>query len=245
MWRGWYKAGLDVLFPPACIACEQPVEHGAAVLLCCRCMESVHYIQSPLCLCCGKEFVQNSGSDRICGACLAKTFPFKGARALVLYAPPVSTLIHKLKYNGDTSVLLILSELAKWFDFTFFEDCEAIVPVPLHKRRLKARGLNQSLLLAQIFFPGASSNIFTDALVRIRDTQPQTGLGKDAREKNLHAAFAVKKQIIVRGKRICLVDDVLTTGTTINECCKTLLKAGVKEVKVLTMSRVAEPFMDK
>ncbi len=179
----------------------------------------------------------------MCWSCLTGIPPFSGARALTLYTPPVSVLLHRLKYNGDTISLQILSELAKQFDFTFFKECDCVIPVPLHRRRLQARGLNQSLLLARIFFPDTSALIIPDVLVRVRDTRPQTGLGHAARKGNLHSAFAVKKQVDVRGRKICLVDDVLTTGTTVEECCETLLMAGAAEVKVVTMARVATQFV--
>ncbi len=242
-YHGWYKACLDVLFPPACVVCRQPMACGAAAFLCSSCVQSVHYIQSPLCICCGKEFLPNAGGDRLCGLCLTRMPPFGGARALTLYTPPVSTLLHRLKYNGDAIALQILSELAKRFDFTFFRECDCIIPVPLHRRRLQVRGLNQSLLLARVFFPDASALIVPDVLVRVRDTRPQTGLGHAERKGNLRSAFAVKKRIDVRGRKICLVDDVLTTGTTVEECCKILLMAGAAEVKVVTMARVAAQFV--
>ena len=121
----------------------------------------------------------------------------------------------------------------------FRPDVDRIVPVPLFPGRLKKRGLNQSLLLARIFFPEAGEALLVDTLIRMRDTPPQTTLDGVARRKNLHAAFAVNHPEAVCGRRIFLVDDVLTTGTTVTECGKALLAAGATEIRVVTVARVA------
>ncbi len=245
MLSDWYKTCLDLLFPAVCVICMTSVDGASPLHLCSKCLASVNYIQSPLCNCCGKAFTADTGEDRLCSDCLIRKPLYTGARSLVYYTPPVSTLIHKLKYNGTHYSLQILSELSKRFDFAFFEDCEIIIPVPLHRRRLQKRGFNQSLLFARMFFPDTAADIVPGVLVRVRDTIPQTSLVRADRLKNLKHAFAIKNQADVRERRICLVDDVLTTGTTINECCKALIQAGSKEIKVLTMARVAVSFFEK
>ncbi len=121
----------------------------------------------------------------------------------------------------------------------FQPETDRVVPVPLFPARLKKRGLNQSLLLARIFFPAAGATLLVDALIRTRNTPPQTTLDGGARRKNLRAAFAVSRPEAVCGHRIFLVDDVLTTGTTVSECTKALLGAGAAEVRVVTVARVA------
>ncbi len=234
----WYRACLDVLFPPVCVVCGASVI-GGSLLLCGPCKAEVQYIQSPHCTCCGKEFPKSGGKDHLCGQCLQKTPSFFGARAIALYSPPVSVLLQRLKYNYDSTCLQILSELAKRFDLTFFEDCECVFPVPLHRKRLQARGFNQSLLLARLFFPEIPSRIVPDMLIKTSETLPQTDLEGAERRVNLRFAFSLKEQLYVRDKKVCVVDDVLTTGATVEECSKTLLMAGAKQVKVLTMARVS------
>lgn len=176
----------------------------------------------------------------MCGSCLRLPPPYILARAVAVYAPPVNTLLHRLKYGTDRTVLSTLSHLASPFDCSPFSSCDLIVPVPLHVNRLRRRGLNQSLLLSHVFFPKKSDSIHPEVLVRTRDTMPQTGLGGKERRKNLRAAFAVARRTDIVDRTVCLVDDVFTTGATVRECAATLLRAGAKEVKVLTMVRAVE-----
>lgn len=234
-----------MLFPPACVVCRSPMACGADFFLCSNCFSQVEFLVSPFCRICGVPFDKQSGGDHLCGACLRKKPSYFGARAVTLYSPPVSILMQRLKYSGDTSTIKILSELAKWINFRFFSNCDLTFPIPLHCRRLRSRGLNQSLHLARIFFPNSTPIIIPDGLIRIRATRSQTGLTAFERGRNLRGAFRVKNQLLVRDKKICLVDDVLTTGSTAEECSKTLLKNGAAEVKVLTMARVAKPVQQK
>ena len=213
---------------------------SGSLSLCDGCMAEVRYLRSPLCVRCGALFAAGNGDDHLCGTCLRRPPPFVLARAIVLYAPPVSTLLQRLKYGGDRTVLSTLSHLAVPFDFTPFASCDLILPVPLHRKRLRQRGLNQSLLLSHGFFPQNAKAIHPDILVRTRDTVPQTSLGGKERRKNLRSAFAVTRKIDICGKSVCLVDDVLTTGATAIECAVTLIREGAKEIKVLTMARAVE-----
>jgi ComF family protein len=234
----WLQPFLDLLFPVACASCRR-ISSGS-LSLCDSCMDEVRYLRSPLCVRCGTLFGDGNGGDHICGDCLRRPPPFILARAVTHYAPPVSTLLHLLKYRTDRTVLSTLSHIAVPFDFAPFASCDLIVPVPLHLRRLRERGLNQSLLLAHIFFSRQAEAIHPEILVRTRDTVPQTGLGGKERRKNLRAAFAVIQDADINGKGVCLVDDVLTTGATVIECASALMRAGAKEVKVLTMARAVE-----
>lgn len=237
-WNFWQQLFLDLFFPPVCASCLKPV--SGSVSLCDVCAMDIRYLHSPLCLRCGTSFSSGDSGDHFCGSCLGKPPTFSLARGIVLYAPPVSHLLHRLKYGADRTVLSALSQMAVQFDFTVFSSCDLIIPVPLHPRRLRERGLNQSLVLAHIFFPLKAKIIYPEILIRIRDTVPQTGLNGKERRRNLQAAFAVRRKEDIVGKGICLVDDVFTTGTTVHECSRTLLRAGAKEVKVLTMARVEE-----
>ena len=234
----WLQLFLDLLFPSVCVSCRKP--SSGSLCLCDSCRAEVRYLRSPLCVRCGALFVDGNGGDHLCGNCLRRSPPFLLARAVARYAPPVSTLLHRLKYRTDRTVLSTLSQIAVQFDFTPFASCDLIVPVPLHLKRLRKRGLNQSLLLTRLFFPGKETAIHPEVLVRIRDTVPQTRLGGKERRRNLRAAFAVNQEADIKGKSICLVDDVLTTGATVNECAGILMRAGAKEVKVLTMARAVE-----
>lgn len=133
----------------------------------------------------------------------------------------------------------VLPELAAGFDLLAFADCRWIVPVPLHRQRLRRRGLNQAAILAAHFFADRRKDILFDGLVRVRNTLPQAGLDGVARRKNLRGAFQVTKAQQIDGAVVCLVDDVFTTGTTAGECSRALCAAGAETVKVLTLARVA------
>jgi ComF family protein len=150
----------------------------------------------------------------------------------------VNTLLHRLKYNADTTVLPALATVISPFNENMHLTCDIIVPVPLHRKRLRLRGLNQALYLARLFFPEKHDLICCSALKRGKYTEPQTGLDGRERRRNLRGAFALSDAALIRGKHVCLVDDVYTTGTTLNECSKVLRKAGASKITVLTLARV-------
>lgn len=240
-WKEWAGGCVELIFPCRCSCCR--VGHPPkGQVICSPCLSMIHYLQSPLCSCCGQEFPDSSGSDHLCGFCLRQQPVYTWARAVVRYEDPVSHLLHRLKYVADTSTLPALAHVIEPFVHDLAQEfqpaTDRIIPVPLFPARLKKRGLNQSLLLARIFFPQAGDALLVDAMIRTRDTTPQTALNGDARRKNLKAAFAVRHTAAVCGRRIFLVDDVLTTGTTVIECSKALIDAGAVEVFVVTIARV-------
>ena len=147
-------------------------------------------------------------------------------------------LIHNLKYKNDTTVTPALLKIVRRFDFSPFTACDLIVPVPLHYVKLKKRGFNQSLLLSQLFFKMLNVPIQPFALQKYAETKAQTGLDLSLRIKNIQDVFCVKNPDIIVNKKICLVDDVFTTGSTVAECSRVLLTAGASEVRVLSFARV-------
>ena len=235
-WAGLFT---ELLFPPRCSSCGVTAEQVSSCL-CSTCFSKIPYVCSPLCVVCGKNFLATQTTDHICGQCIHQTPPFTMARAVTYYEEPVRTLLHKLKYSFDTSTVEPLLKIVQGFDFSAFESCDVFVPVPLFPVKLKQRGLNQALLLAKIFFPCKSERIFADVLVKSRQTASQTELDRLGRRKNLKRAFDVKRPEIIKNKKVCLVDDIYTTGTTVTECAITLVRAGAAEVMVLTLMRVRE-----
>lgn len=235
----WLKGFVDLLFPSVCPVC------GTGLLpdghtLCSFCLQDVSLIRSPLCTACGREMIDSTGADHLCGRCLRKSPPYSSARGVAHYQEPVSGLLHRLKYQGETSVLPALLEIVGQLPSFPLQEGDRIVPVPLHVSRLRHRGFNQALLIAYLLFPNRKDLILVDTLIRGRHTIPQTGLDGGARRKNLHKAFTVRFPERVRRKKIVLVDDVFTTGTTVSECSKMLLRAGASEVRVVTLARVRE-----
>jgi ComF family protein len=242
-WRAWGRGCVELIFPARCCFCRVSLIPRGEVV-CPECLALIHYLHSPLCSCCGRELPDSSGGDHLCGSCLRKPPVYAWARAVVSYASPVSHLLHRLKYASDTralpALIQVLAPFSEVLRQEFQRETDRVVPVPLFSTRLKKRGLNQSLLLARIFFPQAGDTLLADVLIRTRNTPPQTTLDGVARRKNLRAAFAVSNPLAIRGRRIFLVDDVLTTGTTVTECARALLTAGAREIWVVTVARVAD-----
>jgi ComF family protein len=187
------------------------------------------------------EVFEADGDNPLCGECLKNPPPYSIARSVVRYERQVQQLVHKLKYGSDLSVIPGLSELIKNYDMAEFADIDCIVVVPLHLRRLRRRGLNQAVVLARLFFADRLALLNQDWLVRTRNTLPQTELGKAARKKNLRGVFQARAISDFQGARVCLVDDVFTTGTTVTECSRVIMKSGAAQVKVITLARVIVP----
>lgn len=234
----WLKAFVDLLFPPVCILCGVATVRNDPECLCGRCWLQIEYVQPPLCACCGGMLSGNPGHNHLCGPCRRNPPYFSLARSSIRYDQPVGRLLHRLKYHGDTTVLPALRRIIAHWPAELPGDFDLIVPVPLYVSRLRRRGFNQAEILAREYFPDRKKDIRSDLLRRRRDTGAQTSLSGAARRNNLRSAFQADDGGGVRGKRICLVDDVYTTGTTVNECAKALLDGGADEVRVLTLARV-------
>lgn len=241
--KRFFQALIDLLLPSFCLACEKPLGPAPELLFCLECLEKIHCIQSPLCPCCGRVYRKAAGGDHHCGACLARPHHFNVARALFLYEEPVKEVIHRFKYQGKTVCLPSFANFARTMlpGLAELEGADWILPVPLHPTRLRERGFNQSLLLARAFFP-KDRRISLDLLIRSRPTEPQTSFNGAARRTNLKNAFTVTGPQRIAKKKILLIDDVFTTGTTVNECARVLKKAGASEVVVLTLARVKEDY---
>jgi ComF family protein len=232
----WLDACKDLLFPPCCLSCERRLDSSLPPLFCPECAGRLPFIVSPHCRTCGEPFP--TGSDHLCGKCLSRTLPFDYARSLFFYEPPISTLLLALKFHGELTALSSLGQLMGHpSSVADFADPDLLLPVPLHLGRLRQRGFNQALLLARACFPLWTDRLTPDLLVRNRATPPQTGLSGKERRRNLNNAFQLRRPEQVRGKRILLVDDVLTTGSTVDECSRVLRAAGALRVEVFTVAR--------
>ena len=230
---------LDLLFPPRCHICDIQMAVQRQSCICADCFTQLDYIQSPLCIRCGSQFEIFSGAkDRYCSDCLQDMPSFDTARSLLRYRSPLPGLLHRLKYRADSSVIgaieAILAYNAKIWEQ---QKCELIIPVPLHAKRLRQRGFNQSQLLARLAFSGFQEKIAINLLLRAKNTTSQTGLSGLERRRNLKDAFFVTSTNMVKGRSVWLVDDVFTTGTTVSECSKILKKNGASEVHVWTLAR--------
>jgi ComF family protein len=222
-------------------------ERVMRVRLCPACLAGFAPAVSPLCSQCGVVFTSKEGVDHLCGECLAQPKHFFRARAVGIYSGPIMALIQGLKFKGITALARPFSSLL----FEVFErdwepdGIDLVLPVPLHGKRMRSRGYNQAWLLIRdwpervrkAYGADCGIRVRHGILVRNRPTDPQTGLKKDQRDANLKGAFSVTDPASIAGKRILLVDDVVTTGATVNECARVLLAAGAGQVEVLAAAR--------
>jgi ComF family protein len=198
----------------------------------------LQFIEAPFCKTCGIPFSFGIEEGALCAACMEREPAFDGARAAVVYNDASRQLVLGFKY-GDR--LHAIHTFVPWMircGRDLIDAADIIIPVPLHHKRLRARMFNQSALLAQEIGKRVQKTYIPDALRRIRPTLPQKGLSAKERLKNVQGAFAVNGNVSLRNKNILLVDDVFTSGATLNECAKVLKEAGADRINVLTIAKV-------
>ncbi len=216
--------------------------------LCPCCIEDFTPLRSPYCSRCGEPFKSRHSGDHLCGDCITRKKHFLSARAFAVYDGAILKLIHAYKYKGRTRLakplaMLLYDTFVRHFSNS---DIDTALAVPLHSKRLRKRGFNQALLMIrhlQSILQNTNRTgepkitLGTEALVRSKDTLTQTGLERSRRIKNMKNAFAVKSFKQVAGKNVLLVDDVYTTGSTVEECARVLDNAGASGIYVLTLAR--------
>ncbi|MFO1243541.1 MAG: ComF family protein [Rickettsiales bacterium] len=226
---------LDIIYPPRCVACRQEV--SAAHSLCTSCFSSIRMISDPSCACCGEPFDFAVEKGALCGRCLSDEMPYDRACSVMIYDDASRRMITRFKYSDRTHLAVILSQLMSVRGHELLSTCDVIAPVPLHWRRHLARRYNQSYLLARLLAQKSGKPVMKGLMRRVRHTSQQTGLSRSERERNVRGAFKVSPRAAVKDKSILLVDDVLTTGATIESCARALKKAGAGKVLVLTAAR--------
>jgi ComF family protein len=199
---------------------------------CTSCWSSIRRYSGPSCRICGVPFI--SEYAEICAECLREAPSFSRAESFGLYEKVLAMAINIYKFHGIRRLHTPLGKLLLEIDVTAMD---AIIPVPLGIKGLRERGFNQSLLLSKVISENAKLPLVMDGLMKIRDTHPQVGLSAKERARNLKGAFIAKKDF--REKKLLLVDDVMTTGATANECARQLFKAGAEDVAVLTLARAS------
>jgi ComF family protein len=233
------KPVLELLFPSVCHLCKEFIPDAGEVLLCQACLAKAPPLLSPKCSCCGDPFESQFGDDHLCGSCITDPPPFVAARSALLFEGSTRELIHQFKYGKRVLLRRPLGLLAAAYLANFAGNFGAglILPVPLHSKRLRQRGFNQAILLGEIFSQKWGVPLSRNNLRRIRWTEPQVNLGAAERAANVKGAFALNNPEEIRGRKIILVDDVYTTGSTVKECCHVLLKGGAAEIAVLTVAK--------
>jgi ComF family protein len=236
------RGALDLLYPPLCIGCRARV--GEPGSLCAECWQSIDFLDGAACQCCGLPFELDPGSETLCAACLADPPSFDRARAVMRYDDKSRGPILALKHADR---LDLIPGFALWLDRagrTLLSESDVIVPVPLHWGRLWRRRYNQAAELARRLGVLAAKPVEPMALRRIRATPSQGAMpSAKARRRNMRGAFQVppERQSAVEGRTVLLVDDVLTTGATVDDCARALKRVGVEKVSVLALARVVRP----
>ncbi len=235
------RIALNALLPPRCLACGAGV--AATGSLCAACWGDLTFLAPPHCAACGFPFDYDLGAGALCAACSREPPAYDRARAVLRYDETSRGLLLRFKHGDRTEGAPAYGQWLSRAGAELVESAEAILPVPLHRWRLFSRRYNQSALLAQALGRASGLPVLPDALRRTRNTPSQGRLSIAARRRNVSGAFAVPSQARARleGRRVLLVDDVLTTGATVEACARSLKRAGAAGVDVLTLARVVRP----
>lgn len=247
--KNYWLAFLNLFYPNRCLSCKKELAYNETFHLCSLCSNSIQQVSEPVCVRCG---VHLPFGGMHCFFCRKEKRYFTFVRSAGNFTGALREMVHQLKYSGKD---YLSKELARvlldgWKRYPELKDAEMVIPVPLHPSALRERGYNQAELLARSFVsllqetPSLhplrdGERIVKNVLVRKKKTQSQTLLNREERNLNVTDAFAVQEQEVhkIKGKIVLLIDDVCTTGATLNECAKVLKKAGAKRVSGLTLAR--------
>ncbi|WP_082540496.1 ComF family protein [Bosea sp. Leaf344] len=231
-------AAIGVVYPPSCIACHAAT--GQAQALCPRCWSGIAFIERPLCERLGTPFPVDLGAGLLSPAAMADPPVFQRARAVCRFEGTARDLVHRLKYGDRLDLALTLGRMMVPAGAELLAQADLIVPIPLHRTRLWRRRFNQAAALADVVARLSRLPCSPFALERRKRTRQQVGLTRTQRAENLQGAFIVprSRRPLVEGRAVLLVDDVLTTGATVNAAARALLRAGATRVDCLTFARV-------
>lgn len=244
---------LDVIFPPVCILCGRRLSSSGGITACSDCWAKAREIVGPLCKKCGIPVLsqdrEGSGFTYICGICRQREWHYDLARSVYIFDGPVKAAIHLMKYQGHflmgrwlgNKMTQIIAEGDYYKEKDKTTEC-MIIPVPLSPERLRQREFNQSDVLACSVGRALDLPVYSGLLERLNGDRPQVGLTTKERWSNVRGRFLVSSPERVINKRIILVDDVMTTGATVNECSRTLKQKGASAVDVWTLARAAQQF---
>jgi ComF family protein len=229
---------LDAILPPRCPGCGVIIDAPAAV--CGVCWSNIAFIVEPLCQRCGRPFEFNVADQSVCGRCLADPPVYGRARAVVLYDDASRGLLLRFKHGDGLHLTPLFGTWLSRAGSELLAEADLMVPVPLHRTRLFARRYNQATVLALEIGRRADLPVDVLGLIRARRTPSQGTRTRAARERNVRGAFKVTPALAanIKDRRVLLIDDVLTSGATVNACARVLTRAGASGVDVLTIARV-------
>jgi ComF family protein len=238
IFRSAARTMLDLTLPPTCLACRKPV--GSVGGLCPVCWRQIGFIERPYCERLGTPFPNDTGGPLLSPAAIVEPPAFERARAAARYSDVARDLVHLLKYGDRLDLARPLGNWMARAGAELLADADALVPVPLHWMRLWQRRFNQSAMLARAISALSGVPVSDHILARAKATVPQVGLARSERARNVQGAFAVPRaaRIDVKGRKLVVIDDVLTSGATVSACANVLRRAGASRVDVLVLARV-------
>ena len=227
---------INFILPPVCPMCNCPVDETN--MLCAHCFKELHFITNPYCQKCGKPFEFDIKGDNVCAACLRQEPPYRKARSVLVYNEGAKKIILPFKHADRTDLTGLLCQFFLKEYRNMITEADVIIPVPLHITRLFLRRYNQAALLAHRLAKISYRRYEPNVLKRVRATPSQGHMNAKERKQNVHKAFVISNPQNIVHKKVLLIDDVMTTGATVEECTKILLNAGAVYVDVLTLCRV-------
>jgi ComF family protein len=238
-WTHAARLALDIALPTLCVACREPVD-GEGV--CASCWAKLSFIAPPYCPRLGIPFVYDPGPELLSMEAIANPPAYQRARAAVRYDEVARTLVHALKYQDRTDLAPAMGRWMARAGRELLETADLLVPVPLHWRRAWHRRYNQSGALARVIERQSGVKLKGELLRRVRATEQQVGLSRSQRASNVQGAFGVSadQRSEIQGRRVILIDDVLTSGATVDACARALLRAKAAQVDVLVFARVVD-----
>ena len=238
--RVWTRAGraaLDTLYPPICLACRAATSEAGA--LCSSCWRAMRFIERPFCDRLGTPFEHDLGEGLLSPQAVTDPPVFQRARAVARFEDgPARRLVHRLKYSDRGELAAPMGAWMARAGADVLAEADAITPVPLHARRLWTRRFNQAAALGRVIARRAGKPFEPALLHQVKATRSQAGLSREQRVQNMQGAFRAAPAASVQGRRIALVDDVLTSGATANAAARALLRAGAAQVDLIVFARV-------
>jgi competence protein ComFC len=228
-----------LFFLSFCQLCSRPLGRLGEKIVCRDCLDRLAPRRGPVCLCCGR-FFEGAGEDHLCARCLERPPAFSVHRSCDRYDGVLKDVILLFKYRKYAVLGRALAAYAGeslGADDALWQGADFLVPVPLHGKRKRERGFNQSEILARELARIRQMNVLRSCLVKTRNVPPQTTLERAGREGNVRGAYAARRNSKIEGKTLVLVDDVFTTGSTLRECALVLRQAGAAEIRALTLAQ--------
>lgn len=235
----WQKT-VNLVLPPQCLSCRARLADQG---FCAPCWCELGFIEAPLCDQLGIPFDYDPGDGIVSAAALASPPSYARARAVVRYDEVARKLVHRFKYKDGLEGAPLLAKMMRRSGRQLIDECDIVIPVPLYRSRLWTRRYNQAAILALDISRQTHLGYEPQLLDRVRKTKSQVGLNAAQRRRNVSGAFAINESAFERigGKRVLLIDDVITTGATIEACSRVLLDGGAEVVNVLAFARVVDP----